>query len=290
MIVSTTTSDLLGKHGVEGAIRLIAEAGFDAYDYSFCSIKSDNPFFTDSYMDYAKKIKALSEECGITCNQAHAPFPSSVGDPEKDEKIFNDIVKSMEFAAYLGAHVIVVHPKQHLCYQEHVDELYEMNVEFYNRLMPYAEKFGIKVATENMWQWNSSAEAITDSTCSRAWEFNKYIDAINSPYLVGCLDIGHASLMGTSIPDFIHQMGKEHIYCLHVHDTNFKEDNHTLPYTLKINWAEVAKALGEIGYEGDFTFESGFASKFPKELSLEAETLQCKVGRYLAAKIEEHRA
>ena len=42
--------------------------------------------------------------------------------------------------------------------------------------------------------------------------------------------------------------------------------------------------------EGDFTFESGFADKFPKELSLEAETLQCKVGRYLAAKIEEHRA
>ena len=290
MIVSTTTADLLGKHGVEGAIRLIAEAGFDAYDYSLCEIKNDDPFFTDSYMDYAKKIKALSEECGITCNQAHAPFPSSVGDPEKDERIFNDIVKAMEFAAYLGAHVIVVHPKQHLCYQEHPDELFHMNVEFYNRLMPYAEKFGIKVATENMWQWNKSAEAITDSTCSRAWEFNKYIDAVNSPYLVGCLDIGHASLMGTSIPDFIRQMGKEHIYCLHIHDTNFKEDNHTLPYTLKINWAEVAKALGEIGYEGDFTFESFFSNMFPKELSLEAETFQCKVGRYLAAKIEEHRA
>ena len=290
MILSTTTSDLINKHGVADAIRLIAKAGFDAYDYSFCGLPKDDPFYSDAYMENAKEIKALSEEIGISCNQAHAPFPSSVGDPEKDENIFNEIVKSMEFAACLGAHVIVVHPKQHLCYQEHVDELYEMNVEFYSRLMPYAEKFGIKVATENMWQWNSSAEAITDSTCSRAWEFNKYIDAVNSPYLVGCLDIGHVSLIGTDIPAFIRQMGKEHIYCLHVHDTNLKEDNHTLPFTLKINWIEVMKALGEIGYEGDFTFESGFASKFPAELSLDAETLQCKVGRYLIAKIEENRA
>ena len=74
-----------------------------------------------------------------------------------------------------------------------------------------------------------------------------------------------------------------------VHDTNFKEDNHTLPYTLKINWAEVVKALGEIGYEGDFTFESFFSHMFPKELSLEAETFQCKVGKHLASEIEKHR-
>ena len=53
-----------------------------------------------------------------------------------------------------------------------------MNVEFYKSLIPYCEKFGIKVACENMWQNNSASGAITDSTCSRAWEFCKYIDAV----------------------------------------------------------------------------------------------------------------
>ena len=68
MILSTTTADLLRKHGVEGAIRLISEAGFDAYDYSFCDLPNDNPFYTDAYMENAKEIKLISEECGITCN------------------------------------------------------------------------------------------------------------------------------------------------------------------------------------------------------------------------------
>ncbi len=289
MKISTTTSDILRKHGVEGAIRIIAEAGYDAYDYSFCSLPKDDPFFTASYMERAKEIKAVADECGIVCNQAHAPFPSSVGDPIKDEIIFENIVRSMEFAAYLGCPVIIVHPKQHLNYGDHPEELFEMNVEFYRALIPYAEKLGIKIATENMWQWNSSAKAITDSTCSRAWEFNKYIDAVNSPYLVGCLDLGHVSLVGTDIPSFIRQMGHR-IYCLHVHDTDLKNDSHTLPYTRNINWDAIAEALGDIGYQGDLTFEShDFALGFPKELSLDAEILQCKVGRYLASQIEKYR-
>lgn len=290
MKVSTSTSDIIRHHGAEKAIRIIAQAGFDAYDYSFCELKSDDPFYTDGYMENARKMKAAADECGISCNQAHAPFPSSVGDPEKDEKIFNDIVKSIEYAAYLGAKCIVVHPKQHLVYAEHAEELFELNVEFYKRLVPYAEKFGIKVATENMWQWNGNAKACIDSTCSRAWEFNKYIDAVNSPYLVGCLDIGHVSLMGTDIPKFIHDMGNERIFALHVHETDLKNDNHTLPFTQKIDWISVAKALGEIDYKGDLTFEAGqFPTRMPAELSLDAEILLCKVGRYLASVIDANR-
>lgn len=290
MNVSTSTSDLLRKHGVEESIRIIAKAGFDAYDFSFCDLPSDNPFFTEEYMSYAKSIKAVAEECGIPCNQAHAPFPSSVGDPEKDEAIFNNIVKSIEFAGFLGAKCIVVHPKQHLVYAEHQEELFKLNVEFYGRLLPYAEKYGVRIATENMWQWNGNAKACIDSTCSRAWEFNKYIDALNSPYMVGCLDIGHVSLMGTDIPRFIHEMGSEHIFALHVHETDLKSDNHTLPFTQKIDWMAVANALGEIGYKGDLTFEAGeFTKKMPAELALDAETLMLKVGRYITSVIDANR-
>lgn len=290
MILSTSTSDLRGKQNIKDTISILAQAGFDAYDFSYCDFTGASPVDPDSYMDYAKEIRAHADACGIVCNQAHAPFPSSVGDPIKDKEIFESIVRSIESAAYLGAKIIVVHPCQHLTYAEHAEELFNINVDFYSRLIPYAEKFSIKIATENMWQWNSSAQACTDSTCSRAWEFNKYIDALSSPYLVGCLDIGHASLMGTDIPKFIHEMGNKRIQALHVHETDLKNDNHTLPYLQKINWEEVMKALGEIDYQGDLTFESGvFTRSFPSELSLAAETFQCQVGRQLCSIIDKYR-
>jgi hypothetical protein len=113
-----------------------------------------------------------------------------------------------------------VHPKQHLPYMENREALLQMNIEFYNRLIPYCEKYNIMVATENMWQQNRISRAVIDSTCSRAWEFNKYIDAIDSPWIVGCLDVGHVSLMSTSIPDFIRAMGKDRLQALHIHDTD----------------------------------------------------------------------
>lgn len=105
----------------------------------------------------------------------------------------------MEAASILGAQVIVVHPIQHLTYAEYPNELFEMNVKFYKSLIPYCEKFGIKVAVENMWQYNNVNKVITDSTYSRAWEFYKYIDTADSEWIVGCLDIGHASLVGADV-------------------------------------------------------------------------------------------
>ena len=282
MILSTMTSVLAKRFGTKEAIKIISDAKFDAYDFTICGLGEDSPVFGDDYLNYAKDLRNFADERGIICNQAHAPFPSSYGEKEKDEKVFLKIVRSMEVAAILGAKIIVVHPKQHLTYAEHQEELFEMNVEFYKSLIPYCEKFGIKVACENMWQNNSASGAITDSTCSRAWEFCKYIDAVNSEWIVGCLDIGHVSLVTKNIPDFIRAMGNKRLKALHVHDTDFKNDLHNLPFTQKIDYLSVVRALGEIQYEGDLTYEADcFLKGFPTEFLPEASAFMCKVGRCL---------
>ena len=110
-----------------------------------------------------------------------------------------------------------------------------MNVEFYKSLIPYCEKFGIKVACENMWQWNNGNKAPSDSTCSRAWEFNKYLDAIDSEWIVGCLDVGHAFLVNEDIPAFIRGAAPR-LKALHVHDTDYRSDKHTAPFMEKIDF------------------------------------------------------
>ncbi|MBQ1186103.1 MAG: sugar phosphate isomerase/epimerase [Clostridia bacterium] len=293
MLLSNLTQWVGSNLSAKEAVKINAEAGFDAYDISLFQLTRDEnyEFNAPDYVEKAKALREYADSLGIVCNQSHAPYPSSTGKEEEDKVIFEKIVRAMEIASILGAKIIVVHPKQHLCYPDYPEELFKLNVEFYKSLVPYCEKFGIKVATENMWQYNNGFKAPSDSACSRAWEFNKYIDAVDSEWIVGCLDIGHVSLMATDIPEFIRQMGNKRLQALHVHDTDFKYDKHTLPFMEKIDYHAVCKALAEIDYQGDFTYEAdAFYRGKPKELYLATTKYMCEVGRYLISKIEEAKA
>ena len=288
MLVSAPIELLDERVGEKEAIKLFKDAGFEAFDMSlFRMIKKDNDYYTDEdYINRATELRKYIDEIGIVCNQSHAPFPSSFGD-DRDEWIFGQILKSMEIASILGAKCIVVHPKQHLNYAEYARELFDMNVEFYKSLIPHAQKFGIKIATENMWQTNNGSRVPSDSVCSRAWEFCKLIDAVDSPYLVGCLDIGHAALMNADIPKFIRDLGAQRLQALHVHDVDLVHDNHTLPFLHKINFAAVTKALGETGYRGDITFEANSIFRnYPPELYLSVARLMKDTGDYLLRLVE----
>jgi len=292
MLLSTTTEFSARKISEKDAIELIAKAGFSAYDISLFELTRNDEyhFNRDDYVKSAKELRAFADSLGIVCNQSHAPFPSSVGDEVKDKEIYEKIIRAMEIASILGAKIIVVHPKQHLNYAEHPEELFEINVEFYKSLIPYCEKFGIKVACENMWQCNNGNNVPSDSTCSRAWEFCKYLDAIDSEWIVGCLDIGHVSLMKADIPEFIRKMGNKRLQALHIHDTDFKSDKHTLPFMEKIDYIAVCKALAEIDYKGDFTYEAdAFYRGKPVELYPATAKYMCEVGKYLVGEIENNR-
>ena len=290
MLLSNLTQWVGSPLSAKEAVKINSDAGFDAYDISLFQLTRDESyeFNAPDYVEKAKALRAYADSLGIVCNQAHAPFPSSVGKEDEDKIIFEKIVRAMEIASILGAKIIVVHPKQHMVYAEHPDELFEINVEFYKSLIPYCEKFGIKVACENMWQWYNGNKVPSDSTCSRAWEFCKYLDAIDSEWIVGCLDIGHVSLVLADIPDFIRKMGNKRLQALHVHDTDFKADKHTLPFMEKIDFIAMCKALAEIDYQGDFTYEAdAFYRGKPVELYPATTKYMCEVGRYLINQFEK---
>jgi sugar phosphate isomerase/epimerase len=290
MLLSNLTQWVGSPLSAKEAVKINSDAGFDAYDISLFQLTRDESyeFNAPDYVEKAKALRAYADSLGIVCNQSHAPFPSSVGKEDEDKIIFEKIVRAMEIASILGAKIIVVHPKQHMVYAEHPDELFEINVEFYKSLIPYCEKFGIKVACENMWQWYNGNKVPSDSTCSRAWEFCKYLDAIDSESIVGCLDIGHVSLMLADIPDFIRKMGNKRLQALHVHDTDFKADKHTLPFMEKIDFIAMCKALAEIDYQGDFTYEAdAFYRGKPVELYPATTKYMCEVGRYLIDQFEK---
>ena len=284
MKLSTPTGHLHGIFGLEKTIDILAGAGYDAIDFS----QSEKFVYeADSGKDYYTEIRKYAEDKGVYFNQSHAPFASSFSDEEKNKKRFREITESIKRASYLGVENIIVHPCQHLEYaqEDSPEKLFEYNMEFYKKLVPYSEEYGVKIAVENMWQYTGY---INHSTCSRPDEFIRYIDELNNDCFVACLDIGHAALVREDPDEFIRKLGNKRLKCLHVHDVDGTNDSHTLPYYGKINWEKVMKALAGIDYEGDLTFEAdSFFSGKPQGLLPDCALLMAKTGRHLISLFDD---
>ena len=294
MKISTQTSKIFQVFGEKEGIRILAQAGYDCIDFSFFHtldpLNEDSPTRLKDYNDTARELRAYAESLGVTFNQAHAPFPSSVGDAEKDAKIFDAIVRSMEIASILGVKHIIVHPKQHLPYKGNERMLKEINMEFYRALTPYCEKFGIKVAVENMWQRDPNRRYIVHSTCASPAEMNEYLNGLDPKWFAACIDIGHCALVGEDIGEMIRTVGPR-LHALHVHDVDYINDCHTLPGVQKLNFDAVAKALADARYDGELTLEAdNFLTHFEREFYPEAARFMATRARYIAGRVDAYRA
>lgn len=274
--------------GIEPTIDMIAAAGFDGVDFS---ASAQEEFYTEgAHPDsYYKDLRAYAEDKGLSFVQAHAPHGSSFADEAQTKKRFDEIVCSMKNASLLGVKNIVVHPCQHLPYLEPgvPERLFEINMDFYRRLLSYAEEYGITVCTENMFQGDMHILNV-HSTCSRPAEMIRYFDEINHPLFGCCLDIGHTAVVREDASSFIRALGKDRLTCLHVHDVDDAHDRHVPPYFGgAICWDRVMATLAEIGYAGDFTYETDYIyATRPIALAPAIMRLSASVGRGLIAKFE----
>lgn len=298
MKLCTTTGIIGNKKGYKEAVRMIAEAGFDAYDLNMCKAHvTPNELTSTDYMTYLVELKALQEALGIKCTQAHSPYPTYLnGNEEYNKSTLDVIIRSMECASFLGAEIIVVHPIKNSSSSmsggvsfvpfRSREELWETNLEFFRGFIPYCEKYNIKIAVENMWERHRlHHDTLVPATLGYCEEHARFIDEINSSYIVACLDIGHALICGEKPQDGVRYLGTR-LGALHIHDCNGHEDQHLLPYTMNSDWDEILTALSETKYSGDFTFETAFFNKYPEELYPDALALMCKMGRYMIREIE----
>jgi len=254
MLISTEIGSIANYVGEEKAIEYVAKAGFDAYDLSMfrmvnldwktqIATKSDNPLAQDNYREYALKLKKIADDNGIVCNQSHAPFPSNY------EGMEEFLIRALEITSIVGGKICVIHPCN--------NDDYKKNAKLFRRLLPYAKKFGVKIATENMWCWDEKENHATTAACSHHDDFVRHIDEVNDEYLVACLDLGHAEMEGlnTSAPISIKALGPR-LQALHIHDNDRHHDSHQIPFSMDIDFEAIIKALKEINYQGDLTLEA----------------------------------
>ena len=254
MKISTEIGSAAKIIGEERAVLYVAEAGFDAWDFSMVDMckydwgrkmlyENSHPLASDNYLAFARKLKQIGLDNGIVCNQSHAPFPSAC--PE----IRSYFKRAIECTAEAGGQICIIHPDNNKSAQE--------NAEMYNELLPFAKEHGVKIATENMWNWNDEKDESTFAACATSESFVEHIDVVNDDFLVACLDIGHAEMRGSGsgAVNMIHALGNR-IQALHIHDNDKWHDSHQLPFSMQIDFDAVVKALRDINYQGYFTLET----------------------------------
>ena len=278
--------------------RIVKEAGFDAIDRGLFDMKDPSHALNGpKWQEAADEMKNAYLAHDLPIVQTHAPFKfAGMEDPTvfKDQ-IYPIIVRSIEVSAALGAKCVVVHPLHHIPYYENRDKLFDMNMQFYRSLIPVAKSNGIKIAVENMFQRDKlRGNYVIDSTCSRPDEFCKYIDTLDSEYIVACLDIGHTTLISgnADASEFIRILGRERLQTLHIHDNDLKNDRHVIPFSGKVDWYQVAKALGEIDYTGDWVYEclmNRCVNKLTPSMYPVVLDYMVKIGRHLIDEVEKNR-
>ncbi len=254
MKISTEICSAAHIIGEERTVELVAKAGFDAWDFSMfdmckydwgnrCMLDNDHPLFGNNYLAFARKLKQIGLDNGIVCNQSHAPFPTYC------DAIRSYCKRAIECTAEAGGKICIIHPQNNKSPEE--------NAEMYFELLPFAKECGVKIATENMWNWDDDKDEASPAACSDPASFNAHLDAVNDSFLVACLDIGHAEMrgLGTNAVEMIKALGPR-LAALHIHDNDGWHDSHQIPLSMGIDFEAVVKALKAIGYKGDFTLES----------------------------------
>ncbi len=288
MLFSTTIWNLGARIGYQRCVELICKAGFPAVDFSFPNYAQDRiPEGADELM---RQCRRIAESNGAVFNQAHAPFGggydayTSIRVPLMPE-IFR-------LSRLLGVRQVVVHPLQRPYYAGREKELFLENLSFYRSLAPHAKENGLKIAIENMWRRHERSGYITDDVLAKPEELRDLFDALDDgETFTVCLDIGHVTLCNHREPaDAIRILGRERLGALHVHDTDYREDLHTLPFMGKIDWMRVTDALGEIGYMGELTLEAGnFHKNIPEGLLPASMRFMAETARYLTEQIDAAR-
>ena len=268
---------------MEDSVRVCAEAGYQFIDANLCaSCRENMPLTRDDWEQWAHQLRRVGDEAGIRFTQAHAYYgigakvtPDGVRSDGDQSEILME--RSIRTAEILGVSWMVVHP---LTVRD--GEMYlsrasmEYNRAYYGR---WAEEFArhhVGMAIENM-----SSSAGRRSFSSDPAELKELIERIDHPMVGACLDTGHAYMSGI-VPDGAARMLGGHLHALHIADNHKNADEHLIPFQGTIDWPAFMRALRDIGYQDDFSFEAHmFTGCFPASTQKTLVKFSFELGNYL---------
>ena len=216
---------------------LLRDLGFDGVEFD-CPNEYD-----------IKEILAARDKTGLelpgVVNSMHWKSPLSSADPKVREACSKAMEKALHDCKLYGGTTVLLVPgvvNESTSYQE----AYERSQAEIRKLIPVAEKTGIKIALENVWN-NFLISPV---------EAARYVDEINHPLVGWYFDVGNVLRYGWP-EHWIETLGKRIMKIDIKEYSRKKQQDEGLWKGFNVelmegdcNWPVVNKALAKIGYSG----------------------------------------
>lgn len=249
------------------------------YEYAY----PGQPFVSDNWREWIESAAACAQNLGLHFYQSHAYTYDflSPGLTEEEKSAKETLVnRSLECCRILGAKVLVTHPSTYRSKGDREKISYEKNRIYFERYVEKADKFGMRLAVENMIRY---PEEDYKFFCEPD-EINAFIRDLNDDRVGICWDFEHGALLHQDQAAALYLFRKKMI-AAHISDTvtdHYEPFMHVLPFTGETDWNMLKKVLAEIGYDGAFSFEAhNFLKRIPDALISPALAYVSALGQFL---------
>lgn len=226
--------------------KLAADCGFEQVEA-----------YTVSDERVAEEIKKASDLAKVpihsVMNSDHWKFPLTSPDPEVVAKCRTGMETSIRNAKLWGAETVLLVPAVVDAKTSYADAWKRSQAEI-RKMIPLAKESKVIIAVEEVW----------NKFLTSPLEFARYVDEFKSPWVRAYFDVGNVVLFGYP-QDWIRTLGPR-IVKVHIKDFRFKPTPTSGGKSVadfcalgegQIDWAEIHRALAEIGYKGSATVELG---------------------------------
>lgn len=215
-------------------------AGFDGVEFN-------------SHMDREEclaALKATGLKASSLCNSQHWKSLMSSADAQEREKGVEAMIVAMEDAKAYGTDIVLLVPGR-VSEEMSYDQCWERSTECIEKLVPIAEKMGVTIAIENVW----------NNFLLSPMEAARYIDQFNSDRVKFYFDCGNIVPYGWPeqwIKILGNRIGRIHIkeYSTTIANEKGKGAGFNAPLCEgTINWCAIIDALDNVGYSSWLTIE-----------------------------------
>ncbi|MEJ2577823.1 MAG: sugar phosphate isomerase/epimerase, partial [Kineosporiaceae bacterium] len=194
--------------------------------------------WTDPVSQDAAALVALSAHYGIPVRSLHAPTVL-VAQRVWGRDPWVKVDRSCEIARQLGARTVVVHPP--FRWQR------EYAAGFADGVAERAERYGVRLAVENMYPWRARNREIL--------AYHPGWDPVPQPYRDVTLDLSHTATSGSDAVQMVADLGGRLAH-LHLADgTGSAKDEHLVPGRGTQPCADVLHDLAGRGWDGEVVVE-----------------------------------
>ena len=238
-------------------VERIAKTGFRYLDFNFLDLNRtvQSPFVGPDWERYVDEAGEAAAKNGAVFNQAHAPCYDGLRFPgmtDADVAVYQ--ARAIQGCAKLGIPWMVFHP---IYGDGSLEECLAYNHAVLDPAFELCKKYNVGMAIENTWITRVHCPlSVTENLITLADSFQDELVGI-------CWDTGHGNVYGgteelkplTNQYEQLMKVGKR-LKATHIHDNYGVDDNHVAPFEGLINWADVMRALRDIGYQHSFTYEA----------------------------------